>query len=218
MHIKKSNFEKILPKTINFFNKKYIKPVVYVVILVSVLFSIYNLFLLSKFLKNDFYYYLFSSIIQGFLALIGVLGAAFIYRLQLIENNLLGIKELGISWIRSSINSSYNEVSWIKVKQEIDERLENNKDNLSLLDISRRFMEYSEQRDIFKNDMKCLFGASLFNVAFAVLSLPISTQFNNNCLYLVPFILASFSILFSLYLLYLSFVVVGGVLNDIKKK
>lgn len=218
MYTKKTKLENLLPTVVNFLNKKYIRFVFYLVLLFFVVFAIFQLFSINKESENDFYYYLFSSIIQGFLALIGVLGASFIYKLQLIENNLMSVRDLSVTWIRQSINSSYDEVSWTVVKMEIDSRLKKDVNNLRLKDLAHRFSEYSEQLNLFRIDMMLFFKASLFNIGFAILSLPISTSLVDNNEYTIPSILAVLSIIFSLYLLYISFKTIKGVVSDIKRK
>ncbi len=218
MYTKKTKLENLLPTVVNFLNKKYIRFIFYLAFLFFVVFAIFQLFSISKEAENDFYYYLFSSIIQGFLALIGVLGASFIYKLQLIENNLINVRDLSVTWIRQSVNSSYDEVSWAVVKMEIDSRLKENNEDLRLKDLSHRFSEYSEQLNLFRSDMTLFFKASLFNIGFAILSLPISTSLVDNNEYTTPSILAVISIIFSLYLLYISFKVIEGVVSDIKRK
>jgi hypothetical protein len=68
-------------------SRKKIFSVIAVVVLVGILGSVLN-FYPEVFADQNLSYYLFSTVVQGFLALVGVLGAVALFKLQNVENEI----------------------------------------------------------------------------------------------------------------------------------
>lgn len=215
MFKKKNIVEKYISKIAGFIRNKI---TIYIAFLIIVIVMGYIFYFTKNIKDQTFYYYLFSSIIQGFLALVGVLGAAVIYKMQLIENNLNLVKEKSINFIRMHINGSYDEYSWKVVKIEIEKQLQESPENLNYKDMSHKFNDLSEHLELIKNDIIQFSSVTFVTVAIAFLGLPLSNFLLTEELYVTASTLSFVTILLSLYLLLFSLMMIFTIFVDIKRK
>ncbi len=107
-------------------NRKFyiLTPILFILIIfVGVIF-----FYKSIFCDINFSYYFFSTVVQGFLALIGVLGATGIFKLQLMEQEAGNVTEGLRNYTRHHNGFIVDTYSWIEMMNACEYILQSNKD------------------------------------------------------------------------------------------
>ncbi|MFA6194686.1 MAG: hypothetical protein WC719_03010 [Patescibacteria group bacterium] len=198
--------------------KNKIKWVCIILLTLLIMFLLYNY---KKISGDNFYYYLFSTIAQGFLALVGVLGTAVVYRLQLIENDLNSVCDKLISIVARYRGDAVYGYSWTDFKNQRSQ-LEKSFENLPSREVLKVLLkkndELSDNRGEIRNSIVDFSIVAFLDVAMAVLGIPLVSIFAGNYeifgilpYYLLGVIFAISNILLSLYLLLLSFKIVRSI-------
>ncbi|MFA7290327.1 MAG: hypothetical protein WC055_15740 [Melioribacteraceae bacterium] len=123
------------------------------------------------------FYYTFSTIVQGFLALVGFLGAVSIYKLQIIENQASKISsslEESIALYKGPIAYTY---SWIETMNECGYILDNKENNWKINEITSahsKMCNLRDEKDSIRNVIVDFSIISMVNIMFALINLPIS--------------------------------------------
>lgn len=177
-------------------------------ILYSVLFISYSYILCNYKViisNNDLsvFYYTFSTIVQGFLALVGFLGALSVYKLQLIETEAskvsLGLEPTVALYKGEHIVRTY---SWIEMMNQCGHILENKESNWEIDKVRsgyEKFTKLRDEKDTVRNTMLDFAVISMINIIFALIMLPLSKVLISNDLLLLSVVLLLMSISLSLF-------------------
>ena len=181
-----------------------------------------SFFINTAFKDQNLYYYTFSTIIQGFLALVALLGAVVVYKLQIIETELNGTRDrmendltyfmgqavYSFSWIEAMIearkildNNAYTESSG---NEKYIERIEANWTKLDKL---------SKERGIIRSKMVDFCLGSFLNIGAALIFLPISRIVTLQETYILGFILLILNVIISIFLMFFALGVVRAVMG-----
>jgi len=183
-------------------NKKFYTIAIYLILaLVSFyIFCNYQKIILGN--DINVFYYTFSTIVQGFLALIGFLGALSVYKLQLIETEAtkvaVGLEESVTLYKGSTVNS----YSWIEMMNQCGFILQNKESNWQVDKIKAGYEKLCKLRDdknSIRNTMLDFSIVSIINIIFALIMLPLSKILISNNLLLLSTILLLVNILLSLF-------------------
>ncbi len=123
------------------------------------------------------FYYTFSTIVQGFLALVGFLGGVSIYKLQLIENEATKISDNlkeDIALYKGSIVFTY---SWIETMNECSLILSNKDSNWKINEINSantKFCKLRDEKNSIRNTIIDFSIVSMINIMFALINLSLS--------------------------------------------
>lgn len=181
---------------------KKIKIIIIILIIFIMTFFIFNY---CKISEPNFYYYLFSSIIQGFLALVGVLGTAVVYRLQLIENDLNSVRDKSITRMRYYRGAMVDTYSWIETKSEMESILRGDPNDEQIKSFLEKINKFSEDKGQIRNSMIHFLIIAFSDVSMAILGIPLSTIIFLNNWHLFGVIFSIINISLSIYLLVFSF-------------
>lgn len=197
-------------------------------ILVVILFlSLIGLLTLSVdniFSDQNLYYYTFSTIVQGFLALVAFLGAVVIYKLQIIESDLDKISNNLYLYVRvfppfsESVEGVY---SWSEIMNE-GERIINapeNKTGMYSDSIQKaeiylnKLRKLSSDRGSIRTKMVDFSLFSFLNVGFSLISMPVTRLFVEQKLFYFGEVFIIMGILASCFSLFLAFKIIRAVLG-----
>lgn len=142
-------------------------------------------------------FYTFSTIVQGFLALIGFLGTVVIFKLQLIENNAQSVRDGLVIFLKDYNGNIAYTYSWIEAMNTVKDL--NQGGNLSmhaeqLKNGCNKLEQYSEEKSNLRKIMIDFSVISLINISVALVGLPFSKYLLFNNLYLVNSIYMLFNI------------------------
>lgn len=147
-------------------------------------------------------YYLFSTIVQGFLALVGFLGALTVFKIQLIENEAQKISaglEESVKMYRGVIVHSY---SWIEMMGECSYILDDKNSQWQIPQIKSGYEKLCKLRDEkspIRNSMVDFSIVTFVNIFIALLGIVLSTAFISNCLYFINTVYSFITIILSFY-------------------
>lgn len=145
-------------------------------------------------------FYTFSTIVQGFLALVGFLGAFTIFKIQLIENEAYKIStglESSVKMYNGEITHSY---SWIEMMNECSKILDNEASQWKLVEITSGYQKLCKLRDEkspIRNTMVDFSLITIVNIIIALLGILLSKIFISNTLFLVNGFYVSLSLCLS---------------------
>lgn len=129
-------------------------------------------------------FYTFSTIVQGFLALIGLLGTVVVFRLQLIEQETEKISNILVSTLNFFIPVRVHEYSLSALMIESKKILDNKKHEeespgpyYHLETMFSNLENLGEQKTTIRNTMVDFSIVSLTNITVALLGLPLSKLF-----------------------------------------
>jgi len=132
-------------------------------------------------------FYTFSTIVQGFLALVGFLGALTVFKIQLIENEAQKIStglETSIKMYKGIEVHSY---SWIEMMNACSVILENKDSNFNITEIKsgyEKLCKLRDQKSPIRNDMVSFSLVTMINVMISLLGILLSKVFISNELFL----------------------------------
>lgn len=132
-------------------------------------------------------FYLFSTIVQGFLALVGFLGALTVFKIQLIENEAQKIStalESSVEMYHGTISRSY---SWIEMMNESSKILEDSRSQWRLGEIKSGYAKLCKLRDEkspIRNIMVDFSLITMVNIMVALFGILLSKIFISNELFL----------------------------------
>jgi len=140
--------------------------------------------ILMYFYKNIFNdqntsFYTFSTIVQGFLALIGFLGTVIIFRLQLIENDAQSTSDNLKPFVRDYRGLLTDSYSWIEMMNEC-EKISEIPDKLNSFYSSKikvgyeRLSKLNKEKSSIRNMMVDFSLLSLINIVLALIGIPLS--------------------------------------------
>ena len=139
------------------------------------------LFANDIFSDQSLYYYTFSTIVQGFLALVALLGAVVVYKLQIIETELNSTRDRMESDLTYFLAQAPYSFSWIEAMNEAKKILDNNtKDSVHKSYIERIEMNWkkldklSKERGVIRSKMVDFSLLSFINIGLALIALPLS--------------------------------------------
>jgi len=133
-------------------------------------------------------FYTFSTIVQGFLALVGFLGALTIFKIQLIESEAQKISnglEVSVKMYNGIKVHSY---SWIEMMNACCAILQNKESNFQVEDIKTGYGKLCTLRDEkspIRNSMVSFSLITMVNIVIALLGIPLSKLFVSSELFLV---------------------------------
>jgi len=177
-------------------------------VLISIFFIVLTIliFLFSDKIFDDqnLYYYVLSTVVQGFLALVGFLGAVVIYKLQIIETDLNKISEAVIPYLKYFVGAKSKSFSWAESINESDriakekKRVSGNKFNIEQIEIySERLKKLSAEKGEIRSIMVDFSLLSFLNIGFSLIAIPVSKIFVENEMYFSGGIVILISILLS---------------------
>lgn len=191
-------------------NIKLVRVISYSLFLLIMVF--YTILARCIFDDQNLYYYVFSTIIQGFLALVAFLGAVVIYKLQLLEIEMGSFADK----IRPTLEKYLGERARVLSQKEIDEEIEKIKkskenDNCYIATYFQLLEQYSnnvpklrDEKGLIRSKMVDFSIISFFNVGFCLISLPLSRlvvdsklYFVGEALVLIGFLISYVSLLFA---------------------
>ncbi len=204
----------------NFVNKykKYLTVFFYVTCALVFTTILYNY---AIFEDQNLSYYLFSTIVQGFLALVGFLGTVVIFKLQLLQNELLSKAEMMrplIENYRSKIDvTGYSPIDMIieseKILQEYKLAHPQHLHTKQIEAIYKKLKDNNDERVSISSKLVDFSVISLINIAFALLLLPVSKFLVANCYSIILSICAVTSITLSLSSIIIAFLLIRRVFN-----
>jgi hypothetical protein len=161
---------------------------------------------------QNLYFYTFSTIVQGFLALVAFLGTVVIYKLQIIEQELNNVRDRMIDDLIVFLGSAANSYSWIKAKNEVELILKSRKTQPAILENEISRLEYGynklENESKTKGEIRTLMvdfsTFSFINIGISLLGIPFSKMFLENSWFLAAEILLIVSVFWSIYTLILA--------------
>ncbi|MFZ2187291.1 MAG: hypothetical protein WAV46_01530 [Candidatus Moraniibacteriota bacterium] len=183
-----------------------------------------TLFANKVFSDQNLYYYTFSTIVQGFLALVAFLGAVVIYKLQIIESDLEKISNNLYFFIKvfPPFSESVEGVhSWAEIMNE-GGRIINTPENKTGMysdSIQRaeiywnKLRKLSSDRGDIRTKMVDFSLFSFLNVGFSLISMPITRLFVEQKLFYFGEVFIIIGILISCFSLFLAFGIIRAVLG-----
>lgn len=204
----------------NFIRKiKNLKYIIY--LLLIIIFVILFIFRTEIFNDQNLYYYTFSTIVQGFLALVAFLGTVVIYKLQIIEMELNKIGEKLIDFLFSMTGTQkYLAFTYIEIINESDQFIQSvnskgmDEQNINKIRIySNKLKDLNNEKGEIRNNMVDFTILSFLNISLALIGIPLSKYFVNNQLFFVGYILLILNILISFVTLYYTWKVIRKVMG-----
>ncbi len=195
-----------------------------VIILCLSLVGLITLFADKVFSDQNLYYYTFSTIVQGFLALVAFLGAVVIYKLQIIESDLDKISNNLYLYIRvfppfsESVEGVY---SWVEIMNE-GEKIINSQENKTGMHSDsvkkaeiylNKLRNLSSDRGGIRTKMVDFSLFSFLNVGFSLISMTITRFFVEQELFYLGEAFIIIGILASCFSLFLAFKIIRAVLG-----
>jgi hypothetical protein len=188
--------------------------------LVVLLFILLFLFSNGIFRDQNLYYYVFSTIVQGFLALVALLGAVVVYKLQIIETDLNGTRDRMENDLTYFLGQAPYSFSWAEAMNEAKKILDaNDKNSTHESHIKRIEMNWNKldglnkERSIIRSKMVDFCLGSFLNIGTALIFLPISKIITLQEVYILGFIFVSLNITLSVVLMFFALGVVRIVMG-----
>jgi hypothetical protein len=191
-----------------------VKKCIFIIILIILIsFIFYSLIRNFNIISDsNLYYYLFSTIVQGFLALGGVLGTAVVFKIQLIDNNLESIRDHALPTVRYYKGLPSESYSWEEVRDVLVDAL-SHEENLTAKSFLLKINSLeSEKKNIIKKAV-WFFIIMFINVIVALLSIPISKLLFEMEMHLFAVLLMLVNIIISLFLIFSSLVLIFKIFN-----
>lgn len=170
----------------NFLTKKFFKIKIASSIVVLALIVLLVIEANNIFLDQNLYYYIFSTIVQGYLALVSFLGAVVIYKLQIAENSLNSINERlkgPAKYFKGAPAESFSVEEMMQLGKEMTSRTEK---SFYENTVEKGYIEMDkilkEKKDI-RSKMVDFSLLSFFNVGMGLIGLLISKLFLSTNLY-----------------------------------
>ncbi len=169
-------------------NKKIISFILYLILAILYLYILWNYKGLISNSDLSVFYYSFSTIVQGFLALVGFLGSLSVYKLQLIETEASKVSqglEPSIAMYKGEhVARTY---SWIEMMNECGYILDNKESNWEIDKVRsghEKFIKLRDEKNSVRNSMLDFSVMSMVNIIFALIMLPLSKLLiTNNLLF-----------------------------------
>lgn len=170
------NIDKLYNKYFSYYGKRWFRTCVIVFIMLIVLFLMINAD--NIFINKNLYFYTYSTIVQGFLALVAFLGAIVIYKLQLIEMDLNKMRDRVIPSLRFFLGTTADTLSWFEAMNEArkimgQKQKENwQKENANIIKIYyRKMKKISREKRAIRSKMVYFSFVSFINIGIALISL-----------------------------------------------
>jgi len=133
------------------------------------------IFYKSIFSDQNVSFYTFSTIVQGFLALIAFLGAVAVFKLQLIENEAQKISNGLESSVRDYRGVVVHSYSWIEMMNACSKILENKDFSNNVISSGyEKLCRLRDEKSPIRSKMVDFSLASLVNIVVALLGIPFS--------------------------------------------
>lgn len=173
----------------NYFSQKYLK--IKKVCWILVFFLIISLYLNAAdiFSDQNLFYYAFSTIVQGFLALVSLLGAVVIYKLQMSENSLNSINEslrIPARYFRGGDVDGYSVEDMRKLGEEVLKRPQKEYEANRIIKGCEDMQKVREEKNEIRSKMVDFSLLSFINVGMALIGMIVSRLCLINDLYLCP--------------------------------
>ena len=174
-------------------------------------------FYVEVFSDQNLAYYLFSTIVQGFLALVGFLGAVAIFKIQLLESDMTSITNFIRPWIVSNLKGDIaNGYSSLEMMAEIEKFIQEGGSNIRGDHIQiahEKFGKIYTEKSVVRRVMVDFALWSFFNVSWALIGIPLSKLLIFEKLYFILALYSMFNIVLSLASIYVAFVMIRGILG-----
>lgn len=182
---------------------------IFVLFCVTFYFLIKNFYIISDY---NLYYYLFSTIVQGFLALGGVLGTAVVFKIQLIDTNLVSIRDHALPTVRYYKGLPSESYSWEEVRDVLTDALKQ-EENLTAKSFLSKINSLELEKDKIIKKAIWFFITMFLNVAIALISMPVSKLFFEIDMHLFAILLMLINISISLFLIWTSLMLIFKIFN-----
>lgn len=141
--------------------------------------------------NQNLYYYTFSTIVQGFLALIAFMGMVVIYKLQIIESELIKTSDKIKPHLEYFSGASVQTISWEEAmslaKKHLDDTNLNKEPNSSRLKFLNLYWDamskLNNQQKFIKAKMMDFSFITFFNIGISLFALPLSRLIINKQAY-----------------------------------
>jgi hypothetical protein len=175
----------------NFYNKTT-KNSLYLGILLLIIFAIL-LFCSypTVFSDQNVSYYVYSTVVQGFLALIGFLGAVSVFKLQLIENEAQKISAGLEDTVKMYKGVEVHSYSWIEMMNVCEEIIQDKNSQWQLQQIKSgcdKLFKLRDEKSPVRNSMIDLSLISMINIILALFGMPLSRLFIVENLFFINYI------------------------------
>jgi len=186
--------------------------IIFLVLVVGSIFRDY----LCVFSDQNLSYYLFSTVVQGFLALVGVLGAVALFKIQLLESNATSTTEFVKAFVTAHRGVLANGYSPEEMMVETEKILEDQQITLYRSNIEvayNKLKKISVEKSEIRKDMVDFSLWSFFDVLLALIGMPFSKFLIVHQLYFWIGLYSIFNILLSLVALLLAFIMIRHILG-----
>lgn len=178
------------------------------------------LFPRSVFSDQNLYYYTFSTIVQGFLALVALLGALVVYKLQIIEAELNNTRDRMEPDLSKFIGEATQSFSWIEAMNEARKILDNkenysdnNRPLLGRIEMNWKKLDGLSRDRVIRSQMVDFSLLSFLNISLALIAIPISKMIVINDLLYLGAILLIINIIISFFSMISAFGIIRRVLG-----
>lgn len=178
------------------------------------------LFPISVFSDQALYYYTFSTIVQGFLALVALLGALVVYKLQIIETELNNTRDrMERDFIYFLGQKAYS-FSWTDAIREAQKILDNRtnsseagKSELMRIEINLKKLNDLNKERVIRSQMVDFSLLSFLNIGLALIAIPVSKMIVVNDKFYLGAILLIINIIISFFSMISAFGIIRRVLG-----
>jgi hypothetical protein len=157
-------------------------------------------------------FYAFSSVVQGFLALVGFLGAVTIFKIQLIENDAQKVSTGLEGFVKDYNGIIVHTYSWSDMINACEIILNNENNTLGRVGIKNgydKLCNLRDQKSPIRNSMVDFSLLSMVNIMIALLGIPLAKLFITKELFILNALLV-------LIVMILSFICIRGAFKVIR--
>lgn len=195
-------------------HKKSLDILTFILIVLILVFSL--LYYKDVFSDQNLSYYLYSTIVQGFLSLLGFLGALAIFKIQLLENEISQVADSIREPMRLHRVTTIDGYSSIEIMNEAEKIIQDKNVNINVNEIivgyNRIKKVFTEKSDIRKSMVDFAMW-SFINVSFALLGLLYSKTLIVNALYFFAGVYPVINICISLASLIMALILIRRILG-----
>lgn len=168
---------------------------------------------------ENIFFYSFSTIVQGFVALVALLGGVVVYKLQIIEGSLNQMADQLRPFLEYYRGAPAKIYIWQEIITESKKILESGKEyaRAEIEVVSKTMISIVEDRSNIRSSMVDFSLFTFLTIAFALVGLPLSSIFNGKFL-IVGQVYLAVCLLASLYILVVALDIIRLIMgHDFKK-
>lgn len=173
----------------------------------------------NVFSDQNLSYYLFSTIVQGFLSLVGILGAVAIFKIQLLENESLVITESGKKFMehyKGFCVNCYTPKEMLDETQNILNDDGNHAHREQIKKTQERLSENNKEKLFIRETMVRFVLLSFINVSVALIGISLSKLLIMNELYFLMSVYSIINLSFSISVLLVSLEIIKHIIGQSK--